>query len=171
MLNKLCPGLVPQEKSLRERDLGHPNRLGDLLDTHALSCHLLDGEKFLCRAHRCARTVLVNTWYLTQMWLWCIDWCHESVLCVDVKCAKVCCFVSYFLYVEHFSSKGAQNKHEHFLFWASHLHTTIPGNKIFRVCVLLMTHVLFFWKWECSRCDVDVCGVHGVNSGVVEMRC
>ena len=34
MLNKLCPGLVPQEKSLRERDLGHPKRLGDLLDTH-----------------------------------------------------------------------------------------------------------------------------------------
>ena len=115
-----------------ERDLGHPKRLGDLLDTHALSCHLLDGEKFLCRAHRCARTMIVNTSFLRQMWLWCIDWCHESVLCVDVKCAKVCCFESYFFYVEHFSSKGTQNKHEHFLFWASHLHTTIPRNKNFQ---------------------------------------
>ena len=109
MLNKLCLELVPQ-KSLRERDLGHPNRLGDLLDTHALSCHLFNGEKFLCRAHHCARTMLVNTWYLTLMWLWCIDWCHVSVLCVDVKCAKVCCFVSFLKTWSIFHQKGAQKQ-------------------------------------------------------------
>ena len=184
MLNKLRLELVPQ-KNIRENDLGHPKRLGDLLDSHALSCHLLDGEKFLCRAHLCARTMLVNTWYLTQMWLWCIDWCHESVLCVDVKGAKVCCVVSYFISWSIFHQKGPKTNMNIFYFrppistlrflgtkFSRQMPTTVKtgaqnAKRLKQVCHL----VSFFVEARCSRCDVDVCGVHGVNSGVVEMRC
>ena len=44
------------------------NRLGDLLDAHALSCHLFDGEKFLCRADQFTRKMVVNTWALRIVW-------------------------------------------------------------------------------------------------------
>ena len=45
----------------------------DLLVTDALSCHLLEGEKFLCRADHFTRKMLVDTLDLRHMWLWCID--------------------------------------------------------------------------------------------------
>ena len=38
---------------------------------HALGCHLLDGEKFLCKADHLTRKMLVNTWCLRQN-VWCI---------------------------------------------------------------------------------------------------
>ena len=38
------------------------------------------------------RKMLVNTWELRQVRLWCMDWCHESVMCVDVQCGKTLLF-------------------------------------------------------------------------------
>ena len=84
-------------------------RLGDLLDADALGCHLLDGEKFLHGADhsRCenAHTHLgfePNVAVLHGMR-------RESVLCVDVKCANICCFITYFYSGEgDFSSKSAK---------------------------------------------------------------
>ena len=34
--------------------------------------------------------MLENTWDLKHMWLWCIDYCHELVICVGVQCGKTC---------------------------------------------------------------------------------
>ena len=65
------------------------------------------------------------------MCLWCIDRGNESVLCIDVKCAKTCCFETNLKSVEHCSSKWAQNRHEDFQFWVSLLHTTIPKKNYF----------------------------------------
>ena len=64
------------------------------------------------------RTILVakiptSTLDLSQMWLWCIDWCQESVMCVGVQCAKTCCFDHIFNGGESiFHQKRAQNKHD-----------------------------------------------------------
>ena len=50
-------------------------------------CHLLNGVQFPpCGKDHFARKILVDTWDLRHMWLWCMDWCHESVMCVDVQC-------------------------------------------------------------------------------------
>ena len=40
-------------------------------------------------------------------------------MCVDVKCAKNLRFCNIIT-----GAKGAQDNHEHLLFWCSHLHTT-----------------------------------------------
>ena len=40
----------------------------------------------------------VNTWDLRQVRLWCMDWCHESVMCVDVQCV----FVKFYIKIEDF---------------------------------------------------------------------
>ena len=90
-------------------------RLGDLLDADALECHLLDGQKFLHGADhsRCekAHTHLgfePNVAVLHGMR-------RESVLCVDVKCANICCFITYFYSGEgDFSSKSAKKQTRHF---------------------------------------------------------
>ena len=55
-----------------------------------------------------ARKLLVNTCVLTQMMLWCMEWCHKSVMCVDVDCGTNCCFVASFVAVTIFHKKGAQ---------------------------------------------------------------
>ena len=68
--------------------------------------------------------ILSNTWDLSQTWLWCKEWCHESALCVDVKCVRHLLFCNFSNNGGHFSSKGAQRRC--FLFWALLLHTTIP---------------------------------------------
>ena len=57
------------------------------------------------RVDHFTRKMLVNTWDLRHTWLWCIGWGHESVLCVDVKCAKICCFITQFHGGCHFFSK------------------------------------------------------------------
>ena len=50
-----------------------------------LGRHPFDGEEFLSRTHHGARKMFVNVRVLRQ---WCMDWCHESVFCVDVNVEK-----------------------------------------------------------------------------------
>ena len=45
-----------------------------------------------------------------QTWLWCIDWCHESVSCAAVTCAHICCLWQ-ISWQEHFFIKRDQNRH------------------------------------------------------------
>ena len=65
------------------RSQRHPNILGDLFDTHALSCCLLNGEKFLRRSHHFTRKMLANTLDVSQMWLCCTA-CAMSRCCACV---------------------------------------------------------------------------------------
>ena len=55
----------------------------DLVDAHASGCHFFDGLGFQCGQGHNARKLLVNTWYLRNMWLWCKD--VMSLLCVGVS--------------------------------------------------------------------------------------
>ena len=57
------------------------------------------------------------------------DRCHESVSFVDVKCAKICCCVTYLITVGIFS-KGPEADMTIFLFWASLFHTTTTRKKL-----------------------------------------
>ena len=78
------------------------------------------------RADHNARKLLVNTWNFEE---------NEAVVhgCA-VSCVDVCrrdmykhqLFYDNFHNGRHFSSKGAQNRHDIFLFWAPPLHTTSP---------------------------------------------
>ena len=52
--------------------------------------------------------ILVNTWDLTQMRLWCMGCVHESVMCVGVQSGKTCCFTKHILRRGHFHHKGNQ---------------------------------------------------------------
>ena len=74
---------------------GTSQRLGDLLDAHALGCHLVDGVKFLCGADHSRGGNTGNT----------LDFdAHEAVVhgvcCVDVRQSEMgenlLFFVSYF---------------------------------------------------------------------------
>ena len=71
---------------------------GDVPDGHALSCHLLDGEEFLCRADHFTRKMLAKTWDLSQMWL-VVYGCAVSCLGVLSMCnvQKTCCFMTNFI--------------------------------------------------------------------------
>ena len=52
---------------------------------------------------------------------------RESVLCVDVQCGKICCFITFFESGEHFSSKVAQIRKS----FIPILHTAILGNTFY----------------------------------------
>ena len=85
------------------------NQSEDLLVARASGCHLFHNDMFLFHfAHK----MFVNTWVLRNIRLWCMDWCHESVMCVDVQCGKTCCFVT-MLQREAFFIKRAQNEDVH----------------------------------------------------------
>ena len=54
------------------------NRLGDLLDAHALGCQPLDGEKFLCGADHSRGEKTCKH----------LGFGHESLMCEGVLCGK-----------------------------------------------------------------------------------
>ena len=65
--------------------------------THALGCQFLDGRKFLCGADNSrGERILVNTWDLRHMMLWCIDLVSSAWMCGGVQCGKTCCFVIFY---------------------------------------------------------------------------
>ena len=80
-------GLSANAAPLRRR-LRQAERCRDLLVAHANGCNLYNGVRFLCDKDHVPRKILANTWDLKKMRLWRMDWCHESVMCVDVRCGK-----------------------------------------------------------------------------------
>ena len=82
----------------------HPKRLSDLLAAEAF----FQCEEFTCISHHSRDENAYKHLDVRQMWLWCIDWCHESVMCVSRRKVQNLLFYRILKRV-HFSSKGAQN--------------------------------------------------------------
>ena len=88
-------------------------RLGDLLDAHASDCHLFNVEKFLCRQdHAGSGNADKHLGFESNVAVL-HGMCRESVLHVNVKCAKIRCFVTYLKARCIFHQKGPKC-----LFWA-----------------------------------------------------
>ena len=126
---KWSPNVVRHHLALRTKPLQPPLRCRlrqaqrgrDLLVAHASGCLLFRWQRVTVRTgppwwRRCLQTPV-----LSRAWVSCLCQMCKNLLFYDTFSCGWC-----------FSPRGAQDRHEHVLCWASFLHTTIPRDN----CIL-----------------------------------